>query len=72
MYEGEFKQGEFSGCGKMTWNDGGWYDGQWLNGEMHGYGREVHADGTIRHDGEWVWGNPHKKVDEGNNYHKIV
>jgi hypothetical protein len=58
MYEGEFKEGEFSGRGKMTWNDGGWYDGQWLNGEMHGRGLEKRADGTLRHDGEWVRGQP--------------
>jgi hypothetical protein len=58
IYEGEFREGEFHGFGKMTWNDGGWYEGQWLNGEMHGKGREIRADGSLRHDGEWVKGQP--------------
>jgi hypothetical protein len=58
IYEGEFKEGEFFGRGKMTWNDGGWYEGEWLNGDMHGRGREVRADGSLRHDGEWLKGQP--------------
>lgn len=58
IYEGEFKEGEFFGYGKMSWNDGGWYEGTWLNGEMHGRGREVRADGSLRHDGEWLKGQP--------------
>jgi MORN repeat len=58
IYEGEFKEGEFYGYGKMSWNDGGWYEGSWLNGDMHGRGREVRADGTLRHDGEWLKGQP--------------
>ena len=58
IYEGEFKEGEFFGLGKMSWNDGGWYEGSWLNGDMHGRGREVRADGTLRHDGEWLKGQP--------------
>ena len=58
IYEGEFKEGEFFGHGKMSWNDGGWYEGSWLNGDMHGRGREVRADGTLRHDGEWLKGQP--------------
>jgi hypothetical protein len=58
-YEGEFKEGEFFGHGKMTWNDGdSWYEGEWLNGDMHGRGREVRADGSLRHDGEWLKGQP--------------
>lgn len=58
IYEGEFKEGEFFGHGKMSWNDGGWYEGEWLNGDMHGRGREVRADGSLRHDGEWLKGQP--------------
>lgn len=58
IYEGEFKEGEFFGRGKMTWNDGGWYEGEWLNGDMHGRGREVRSDGSLRHDGEWLKGQP--------------
>jgi len=61
IYEGEFKEGEFFGHGKMTWNDGGWYEGEWLNGDMHGLGREVRADGSLRHDGEWLKGQPIRK-----------
>jgi hypothetical protein len=58
IYEGEFREGEFYGHGKMTWNDGGWYEGEWLNGDMHGRGKEVRADGSLRHDGEWLKGQP--------------
>lgn len=58
IYEGEFREGEFHGHGKMTWNDGGWYEGEWLNGDMHGKGREIRANGTLRHDGDWVKGQP--------------
>ena len=61
VYDGEFKEGEFFGNGKMTWNDGGWYEGEWLNGDMHGIGREVRADGSLRHDGEWIKGQPIRK-----------
>lgn len=58
IYEGEFREGEFFGQGRMTWNDGGWYEGMWESGEMHGQGKEVRADGSLRHDGEWVKGQP--------------
>ena len=61
IYEGEFKEGEFFGHGKMTWNDGGWYEGEWMNGDMHGMGREVRSDGSLRHDGEWIKGQPIRK-----------
>lgn len=66
VYEGDFKEGEFCGHGKMTWNDGGWYEGTWLNGDMHGRGREIRADGSLRHDGEWVKGQPvrHKRSEK--------
>ena len=62
VYEGEFKEGEFYGHGKMTWNDGGWYEGEWMAGEMHGRGAEVRADGSLRHDGEWVKGQPIRSI----------
>lgn len=62
IYEGEFKEGEFYGHGKMTWNDGGWYEGDWVGGEMHGKGREMRSDGSLRHDGDWVKGQPIRDV----------
>ncbi|GKY98078.1 hypothetical protein MPSEU_000765700 [Mayamaea pseudoterrestris] len=58
VYEGEFSKNEFSGNGKMLWSDGGWYEGNWLHGEMDGYGKEVHPDGTLRHEGQWRNGMP--------------
>jgi len=58
VYEGEFKEGHFHGQGQMTWNDGGFYIGKWCEGEMHGCGKEVRADGTLRHEGEWLHGQP--------------
>lgn len=48
----------FEGQGKMTWTDGGWYEGQWMQGEIHGQGKEVRADGSLRHEGQWSKGVP--------------
>lgn len=61
VYEGEFKEGEFFGHGKMSWSDGGWYEGEWYTGEMQGFGREVRPDGSLRHEGQWVKGQPIRK-----------
>ena len=61
VYEGEFKEGEFFGHGKMSWSDGGWYEGEWYNGEMQGFGKEVRPDGSLRHEGQWVKGQPIRK-----------
>jgi hypothetical protein len=30
------------------------YKGEWRNGMAHGKGRETYADGSVRHDGQWV------------------
>lgn len=61
VYEGEFKEGEFFGHGKMSWSDGGWYEGEWWNGEMQGFGKEIRPDGSLRHEGQWVKGQPIRK-----------
>lgn len=61
VYEGEFKEGEFFGHGKMSWSDGGWYEGEWYNGEMQGFGKEMRPDGSLRHEGQWVKGQPIRK-----------
>eukprot|EP00977_Amphora_coffeiformis_P021457 scaffold9369_cov182-Amphora_coffeaeformis.AAC.2 len=61
VYEGELKEGEFFGHGKMAWSDGGWYEGEFYNGEMQGFGKEVRPDGSLRHEGQWVKGQPVRK-----------
>lgn len=35
--------------------------GEWWNGEMHGQGREIRPNGTLRHDGAWSKGQPMRK-----------
>lgn len=57
-YEGSWKNGRYSGFGICSWQDGRCYKGEWLNGMAHGKGTETFADGSIRHDGQWVEDEP--------------
>jgi hypothetical protein len=45
----------------MIWEDGGWYEGEWAQSEIDGYGIEMRADGSIRHNGLWKNGIPIRK-----------
>ena len=47
IYEGEIKNSEFNGKGKLMSNNGDTYDGDFVNGEKTGYGKIVFSDGTI-------------------------
>ena len=56
-YEGEWKNGSFSGKGRIVWGSTGCsYDGEWLNGEMHGRGVRKDASDKILQEGFWVRG----------------
>jgi hypothetical protein len=50
-YEGQPVMNIFEGKGKMTWTDGGWIEGGWSRGEIHGYGMEMRADGSMQQKG---------------------
>ena len=47
IYEGEIKNSEFNGKGKLISNNGDIYDGDFENGEKTGYGKITFSDGTI-------------------------
>lgn len=51
-YSGQFKGGNRSGYGKMTYTAGGYYEGEWLNGARHGIGLMVFPNGG-KYSGEW-------------------
>ena len=42
-YDGEWKNGEYNGKGRMELRNGDWYDGEWKNGERSGYGEEYNG-----------------------------
>lgn len=58
QYHGGWKNGRYTGFGTCTWEDGRCYQGEWRNGMAHGKGVEKYADGTIRHDGQWIDDEP--------------
>lgn len=61
VYEGEFKVGQFSGEGKMTWvSQKGFlvYEGQYRDDLKHGSGKFTWADGRT-YEGEWCLGKRH-------------
>ena len=47
IYEGEIKNSEFNGKGKLISNNGDIYDGDFENGEKTGFGKIIFSDGTI-------------------------
>jgi hypothetical protein len=40
----------------FTGKDGNLYRGEWKNGKKHGQGAEIHPNGTIRYEGQWIDG----------------
>ncbi len=43
IYEGEWKNGEPCGFGKVTSNDGSIYEGEMMGGQPHGTGIETYV-----------------------------
>ena len=54
IYEGEFKNSEWSGIGTLTFPDGSTYEGEWANGFMNGQGTFTWADGKQK---TGIWKN---------------
>lgn len=52
VYEGQWKNGERFGKGKLMWKDGSIYEGYWRDNKTNGKGRLIHANGDI-YEGEW-------------------
>ena len=50
-YEGEFKNGERNGYGKMEYKKEGLYNGEFKNGERSGHGKMEYGNRT--YEGEW-------------------
>jgi len=63
-YSGGWKAGKFHGYGALSRADGSSHCGIWKDGIQHGKGTETNADGTIRHDGDWVDGEPSRDSDK--------
>ena len=58
FYEGNYKNGDKHGYGKMTWATGSVYKGNWENGVQHGYGKTTWASGNV-YEGNYKNGAPH-------------
>jgi Uncharacterized protein conserved in bacteria len=57
-YDGEMKNGEFSGKGKLYDANGQLqYSGEFKNGEYHGKGTLYDSDGKVIYNGEWKNGD---------------
>jgi len=63
-YEGDWKDNERHGKGKMEFKSGEWYDGKWKNGKKHGRGKQYRGDGVLFRDGWWKKGifDPKRKI----------
>ena len=69
-YEGEFKDGNRDGYGRMKYANGGIYEGEWKNDCEHGHGRYILAEGRW-YEGVWVDGKMDGRVilyDHGRKY----
>ena len=56
-YAGGFKNGKFSGKGKMVYGNGMGYEGDWVDGLRHGYGKMTYANGE-QYEGRWENNQP--------------
>ncbi len=56
-FEGDFKKGQIL-KGKATFDENEVYEGQFQSYHMHGRGKYLNGDGTVRHDGVWKNGQP--------------
>ena len=55
VYEGDIRNDQMSGQGKMTFANGDVYKGEWDSDTIHGSGTMIYADGE-RYAGEWEFG----------------
>jgi hypothetical protein len=60
VYEGDIRNDQMSGQGKMTFANGDVYKGEWDSDTIHGSGTMIYADGE-RYAGEWEFGKRHGK-----------
>ena len=73
IYDGQWKEGEPHGKGKIWWDNGEYYEGDFKNGSPHGKGKMTNEDGEV-YEGGFAYGNFHGKgklinadgtIDEG-------
>jgi len=57
-YEGELKNLQRHGQGKLLFKGGGQYEGEFAENEFHGYGILIFANGD-RYEGNWSHNRPH-------------
>jgi hypothetical protein len=59
-YEGQIKDGEYNGFGKLIWPDGSYYEGEWANGLYNGNGIYFYCN-KDKYIGEFKNGKKHGK-----------
>ena len=52
-YEGEWKDGNSEGIGRLQFKDGRIFDGEFKNGQMNGAGIMRSGNGAIIEQGKW-------------------
>jgi hypothetical protein len=52
LYEGEWRDGERNGKGRLSGRLGEIYEGMWKNGKRNGFGKQVYVNGKV-YEGEW-------------------
>jgi hypothetical protein len=53
-YEGQFKEGVYSGFGKYYFKDGTRFGGNWVNDKRHGSGTQFDANDNVDYKGHWI------------------
>lgn len=60
IYRGDWKNGKYSGEGRLFYEDGSVYEGFFRNGKRHGFGKMWFADGAY-YEGDWIKDKKHGK-----------
>ena len=60
IYEGDWREGEYSGKGIKKWSNGDMYDGEWCHGTKYGKGIQIYQNGD-EYEGEWYDGRKYGK-----------
>lgn len=58
-YEGNYKDGQKSGVGRMTFPNGDVYEGEWLDNKINGEGTYIYKKSGDIYSGTWVNGKKH-------------